>query len=582
MNAARRTSFSARGDAALHAPQPNRPHVDDTAIRLDYNLRHHGPGAEQSTFKTTTNYAPGGSAFQQYRDDDAKPYAHLDMPSRTPNPFADIPALSFKRTRRWWERAAVIALAVCFVLFWLGKSVSRSQYYPLESGTRIKPLRHTTPLPSFRDNLWEDSAYVTTFPYGGLTNQLLEAFKLVHLGHRLDRTAILPDLTAVHAEGTNTPFSSFYDLAPFSDAANVTVTEWSKVKMQKIDGPVAESLSCWGNRPYPEWDPLAEYKIRTTFWPPPKQLTVQAYDSRALSFPAIEVLVSSDQTEYLQSVQQEVIGSTATLPDIPDQQVLCISNLFYVKNAVRFVHGQVDGRYTIEELDPTDPIWHDIGRHLHFNKATNKIADDILSYLLGPSYTPPALRHASIEPSKKLVDAGTPFIGVHLRQGDFIQMARAGHPLSAYATAVDLLQARLALLLRPSKHHFNFGSTKKGDKISVLFTTDSKEPEFIESLTRLGWTFIDHDKLKTVKRYGGWYPAVIDSLILSRGVGFVGTKQSTFSYVAARRVETWSNGLTSIVGDAPHPLLLPPSHYEDTRKGRNGKPGAAGRNKLNP
>ena len=102
-------------------------------------------------------------------------------------------------------------------------------------------------------------------------------------------------------------------------------------------------------------------------------------------------------------------------------------------------------------------------------------------------------------------------------------MARAGHPLSAYATAVDLLQARLALLLRPSKHHFNFGSTKKGDKISVLFTTDSKEPEFIESLTRLGWTFIDHDKLKTVKRYGGWYPAVIDSLILSRGVGFVGS-----------------------------------------------------------
>ena len=101
-------------------------------------------------------------------------------------------------------------------------------------------------------------------------------------------------------------------------------------------------------------------------------------------------------------------------------------------------------------------------------------------------------------------------------------MGRAGHPLSAYATSVDTLQARLALLLKPSKHHFNFGSSK-ADKIPVLFTTDSKEPDFIQSLTKLGWIFIDHDKLKTVTKYGGWYPAVIDSLILSRGVGFVGS-----------------------------------------------------------
>ena len=188
----------------------------------------------------------------------------------------------------------------------------------------------------------------------------------------------------MHSEGTNTPFSTFYDLTPFSDAANVTVTEWSKVKLSKESGPETERLSCWGSRPFDDWDPLAEYRIKTTFWPPPTQLfvisllveladaddrcdcrTVQAYDSRALSFPAIEVLVSSDQTEWLQSVQQEVIGSTATIPDEPDSQVLCISNLFYVKNAVRFIHGQLDSRYTIEELDPTDPIWH--GSSLHYD-----------------------------------------------------------------------------------------------------------------------------------------------------------------------------------------------------------------------
>lgn len=78
------SSFSARGESTIYAPQPNRPHADDTAIRLDYNLRTHG---DEQVYKTTANYAAGGPSFQAYRDDEAKPYAQLDMPKLTANPF---------------------------------------------------------------------------------------------------------------------------------------------------------------------------------------------------------------------------------------------------------------------------------------------------------------------------------------------------------------------------------------------------------------------------------------------------------------------------------------------------------------
>lgn len=44
----------------------------------------------------------------------------------------------------------------------------------------------------------------------------------------------------------------------------------------------------------------------------------------------------------------------------------------------------------------------------------------------------------------------------------------------------------------------------------------------------------------TVQRY----PALIDAVVQSMGVGFVGTARSTMSLVARRRVEDWNGGVT--------------------------------------
>jgi hypothetical protein len=43
------------------------------------------------------------------------------------------------------------------------------------------------------------------------------------------------------------------------------------------------------------------------------------------------------------------------------------------------------------------------------------------------------------------------------------------------------------------------------------------------------------------------YPVIIDAVVQSNGMGFVGTDLSTFSVLARRRVEDWQRGATRTV-----------------------------------
>jgi hypothetical protein len=58
-----------------------------------------------------------------------------------------------------------------------------------------------------------------------------------------------------------------------------------------------------------------------------------------------------------------------------------------------------------------------------------------------------------------------------------------------------------------------------------------------------GWAFVNHTEEATVERYGEWYPPLLDTVIQSRAVGFVGTKSSTFSLIGERRVQDWNGGV---------------------------------------
>ena len=52
---------------------------------------------------------------------------------------------------------------------------------------------------------------------------------------------------------------------------------------------------------------------------------------------------------------------------------------------------------------------------------------------------------------------------------------------------------------------------------------------------------------RTWERLGEWYPPLIDIVVQSYAIGFVGTEDSTFSLIGQRRVEDWNGGITRTV-----------------------------------
>jgi len=442
----------------------------------------------------------------------------------------DLSAFKIQRNRRLGGRVLIAGLALVLITMLAVGKHHTPEAIEHAKVTRLgpkNPLKSKIPLHSFRANLKDNAGYVTSFPYGGLTNQLIELFKLVHLGQLLDRSAILTELKATHGEGEDVPLSTYFDLPSFSYYTNASMVEWRDVKIPDIPGTADEQLSCWGWR---NEEPLHRYNVKTAFWPPPGQLTVPSSIETSMTFPAIEVLVSQNWDGWLKETAERYFGSVQAAPPFPDKRLLCFENLFYVPST-RFVHGTIDNRYSIEELAPEDPVWRDVGRHLKFTPHVNHIADELLQALLGRS-------------------ASRPFIGVHLRQGDFVQFGRieggeSSVLIERYSDAVDQVQKDLIQQKRSKKSKYGAKSSTK--PVPVLFTTDSAEPALLRKLSNLGWVYVNHVEFATQARFGGWMPAVLDSAILSRASGFVGTKQSTFSYVTARRVESWNKGVSIIV-----------------------------------
>ncbi|SCZ89830.1 BZ3500_MvSof-1268-A1-R1_Chr1-3g01604 [Microbotryum saponariae] len=397
-----------------------------------------------------------------------------------------------------------------------------------EVPARKNPLKTRIPLKSFRDNLRDDHGYVTSFPYGGTilgedvwaANQLMEILKLVHLGQLLNRDVILSELMATHEHAPNVGYSKFFDLDLFSFLTNVSIMEWQEVKIPLETGTSPEKLSCWG---WQDNAPLKGYNVQTFFWPPPGQLTVPSSIQTSMSFPAMEVLASQSNRKWLDESAQRIYGGWENAPDPPDTKLMCFENLFYVPS-IHFVEGAVDQSYTIEELSPNDPVWTSVGQHLHYNAHISHIADELLTFLMGRS------------------GARKPFIGVHLRRGDFVSLGRiAGDDVGSYTRAVTEVQSEL----RKNRKWSGIGGKRD---LPVIFATDATDDPFLNKLADLGWLRINHQEFATDVRFGGWYPSMLDSLLLSRAVGFVGTKSSTYSYLTARRVETWNDGVTRIAG----------------------------------
>lgn len=80
--------------------------------------------------------------------------------------------------------------------------------------------------------------------------------------------------------------------------------------------------------------------------------------------------------------------------------------------------------------------------------------------------------------------------------------------------------------------------------LTVFVGPDETDPYFWAQAREQGWVYINHTQERTIELYGEWYAPLVDIVVQSLGVGFVGTDQSTFSLVSKRRVEDWNNGAT--------------------------------------
>lgn len=81
----------------------------------------------------------------------------------------------------------------------------------------------------------------------------------------------------------------------------------------------------------------------------------------------------------------------------------------------------------------------------------------------------------------------------------------------------------------------------------VIVTSDEEDEAWWREVAAYGWIRMDHTRFKTDERYGRWHALIIDSIIQSNGLGFVGTDRSTFSMLSRRRVLEWNNGAVRMV-----------------------------------
>ena len=146
-----------------------------------------------------------------------------------------------------------------------------------------------------------------------------------------------------------------------------------------------------------------------------------------------------------------------------------------------FVNGKVTNQ-TIEDLTPDDPVWSGVGTHLHFNEHINQMVDDLLRILLG-SY---ALQ--------------IPYIGVHIRRGDFITMDRvSGDELDEYVQGVEMIKKKLRNSRASGTSWSERVIFRHSNKYNfpVLFATDERDPAFLRKLTSLGWLHINSSSAPT-------------------------------------------------------------------------------------
>ncbi|KAI9512517.1 hypothetical protein F5148DRAFT_1279638 [Russula earlei] len=375
------------------------------------------------------------------------------------------------------------------------------------------------PADRFRDNLRNDTKYMTSWISAGWTNDVMTYGNLIYLAMLTERVPIVGPFTPSHIGGDagNILFSEVFDLDYLSKRIGISVLEWSEVK--NISSTEIEDIGCWSvweavqtREKHPrKSDALRLQGLDISFTAGPASLQkIPGYehDPHAHFWSIASLLYSPDRENNLVAPQpSEVHG--AVLP--PDEHLACFDYLYYV-----CAHTSFEYEHDIS------PAWRFVVKNFRWTNRLQGIADGYL-------------RRTFKVPDH---DPIPPYIAIHARRAnDFIRYCN-GQPKEDCFPSITTYQRRIEEM-----------QTETRDRLGVvpqhvIMLSDEEDPAWWDSIRMVGWYTIDHVGEDTVNKYGSkWYPVLIDAVIQSSGIGLIGMESSTMSLLAGRRVQDWHNGV---------------------------------------
>ncbi|TDL25263.1 hypothetical protein BD410DRAFT_717900, partial [Rickenella mellea] len=372
------------------------------------------------------------------------------------------------------------------------------------------------PTPSFRENLRNDTKYITVWSTGGWTNDVMSLFNILYVAIISERVAVMPLFAPGHLpqKAGYLNFGDVFDVPRLIEGMKHPVIEWWQVK--EIGSTTVDEVGCWsiraieGHRPTPPPRYLnidvsyTSIPIEAKVYPnSPGEPHVKTWALAALTFPDY-------RKDHLgTSFPSQLSGHS--LP--PDEHLACFDFAYYVGATHQFEY----------EYDYS-PAWRFVGKYARWNPTLLGIAHELLRGAF------------ELEPEEEI----PPYVAVHVRRGDFrkacheIPVNECFAPPSAFARRVAEVQQELL-------------GTKGIDARRVLVTSDETDPAWWSEIKSFGWTWVNHTTARTAETYGLWYTVTVDAVFQSIGAGVVGTHRSTMSLLAARRTQDWYGGTTRMV-----------------------------------
>ncbi|KAF8913143.1 hypothetical protein CPB84DRAFT_1812062 [Gymnopilus junonius] len=372
------------------------------------------------------------------------------------------------------------------------------------------------PANNFRDNLFSNIKYITSWISAGWTNDVMTyaSMNLIYLGILTDRVPILPMFVPSHIGGDVPPinFGDVFDVSRLAKNIRKPVLEWHQVK--NSSSRELDELGCWNI-----WEAVQDREQFPRRSVVPDLLSLDLSYTKAPTWIKIIPRYEHDQhssfsalaTLGFPEIRKEQIVEPLESPYHhiklpPDEQVLCYDYLYYVSAHQPY---EFDFDYS--------PAWLFVGQHMHWTPRLVSLAEEYLRRAFGTQAN----------------DETPPWIAIHIRHGDFkdwcgsVPIEDCFAPLSVIARRVQEVKQEIL--------------DRKGIVVDhVVMTSDERNPTWWKDVTAQGWYGLDHSQ--TVELYGGWYPVLIDAVVQSIGLGFVGTDRSTMSILARRRVQTWQEG----------------------------------------